>query len=305
MAPFLVSHPLLLDAWMQVRETTLPRVRSIEELTPEDQARLQVLARRVTAHLVEWSVSDPEAMARIEGLKRDWPRLMAGFGAEAMGRPYAIDQLIEDSRRYGVDLEELGVTYVIEPFGELVDGLTECMASPFRLWLDPTMPVLQDALMRDLDWALALDYEAAEQSARFWYMSEEKLEPRLGHRYGEAVAERESPLGTARQVQALARDLDGYDGRLHRFLATHPQHRSAVRRVQTVMHYPYAEVRDNLIAETIRPIDMLRCKLAFVGAACFDPKSDLWTRITLAQGAPLFDELERAGDWWFPTFGAL
>ncbi len=50
-------------------------------------------------------------------------------------------------------------------------------------------------------------------------------------------------------------------------------------------------MRDNLVAEGVRPIDVLRFKLAFFGASKFDPKSDLWTRITLFQGAPQPDEL--------------
>ena len=36
----------------------------------------------------------------------------------------------------------------------------------------------------------------------------------------------------------------------------------------------------------------------------FDPKSDRWTRITMYQGAPGFDELapDNADDWAFPAF---
>jgi hypothetical protein len=76
-------------------------------------------------------------------------------------------------------------------------------------------------------------------------------------------------------------------------------------RVACAARYPYGEIRDNLIGEDCLPIDMLRCKLAFFGASKFDPKSDRWTRITLCQGAPLFDELQdRADDWWLPVFGA-
>ena len=37
----------------------------------------------------------------------------------------------------------------------------------------------------------------------------------------------------------------------------------------------------------MRPIDILRFKLSFFGACKFDPKSNLWTRITLFQGVPL------------------
>ena len=64
-----------------------------------------------------------------------------------------------------------------------------------------------------------------------------------------------------------------------------------------------AEIRDNLIGEECLAIDMLRCKLSFFGASKFDPKSDRWTRITLYQGAPLFDDITSADadDWWLPV----
>lgn len=66
---------------------------------------------------------------------------------------------------------------------------------------------------------------------------------------------------------------------------------------------PYGEIQDNLLAEEMRPIDMLRSKLSFFGAAKFDPKSDRWTRITMFQQAPLPGELhnEDADDWCFPV----
>ncbi len=75
--------------------------------------------------------------------------------------------------------------------------------------------------------------------------------------------------------------------------------------MQTVARHPYGEVRDNLVADGVRPIDLLRCKLAFFGAARFDPRSDLWTRIVLYQGAPCADELTvaNADDGFLPAFG--
>jgi len=53
----------------------------------------------------------------------------------------------------------------------------------------------------------------------------------------------------------------------------------------------------------MRPLDLLRFKLAFFGASKFDPKSDLWTRITMFQGAPLPEELDEydPDDWAFPV----
>ena len=58
---------------------------------------------------------------------------------------------------------------------------------------------------------------------------------------------------------------------------------------------PYAEIRDNLIGAELRPIDLLRCKLAFFGAERFDPRSDRWLRITLFQGAPFPEDLAEGG----------
>jgi hypothetical protein len=75
-----------------------------------------------------------------------------------------------------------------------------------------------------------------------------------------------------------------------------------VRRVQTVQAHPYGEIRDNLVGTNCLPIDLLRCKLAFFGAAKFDPKSDRWIRIAMYQGAPLPEHLASpaADDWAFP-----
>ena len=50
-------------------------------------------------------------------------------------------------------------------------------------------------------------------------------------------------------------------------------------------------IEDNLLEESCRPINLLRCKLAMFGATKFDPKSDLWIRIALFQGAPLAKDL--------------
>ena len=81
-----------------------------------------------------------------------------------------------------------------------------------------------------------------------------------------------------------------------------PEFRYIVRRIQTALWAPFSEIQNNLIGKNCRPIDMLRCKLSFFGAAKFDPKSDRWTRITLYQGAPTVSELDNsnADDWWLP-----
>ncbi len=75
----------------------------------------------------------------------------------------------------------------------------------------------------------------------------------------------------------------------------HPEHRYMVRRAQILHRHPFAEVRDNLIAETMLPIDLMRCKLAFFGASRFDPRSDKWVRISLFQGLPYPSDITPGG----------
>ncbi len=303
MAPFLVNHPLLLDAWMQVRETAIARVRAIPSLDPDQIGRIYDLVTRAAHHLAEWNVPDPIAAERIATMRAEWPIFAGTLTPDALTATRPIDQIITHSAQFSVDTQELIAALMLEPFGDLIDGLTDCMATPFTPKLDPTMTctALGALIAKDWDWACGIDYEAPDACAQFWYVSEEKLEPRLGDRHTEDGAELESPLDIARQVKALAAALPEIDKPLGHFLADHPEHRSAARRVQTLATHAYAEIRDNLIASDCLPIDLLRCKLSFFGAAKFDPKSDRWTRITLCQGAPLFDELDNADDWWLPV----
>ena len=205
-------------------------------------------------------------------------------------------------------MQELTAALILEPFGDLIDGLADCMEDPFGPLCRPLADIdtLRDRIEANYDWALAPDYETAENCGQFWYVSQAKQEPRLGLRFQEDGADLESPLDIGRRIKALHTATQGNRGPVSDFLATAPEHALAGMRVQMGDAYPYAEIRDNLIATSCLPIDMLRCKPSFFGASKFDPKSDRWTRITLCQGAPLADELAtRADDWWLPSLDVI
>ena len=230
------------------------------------------------------------------------------FGTDsAMPIDAPIDALIRRSEAYSVDTQELCVALALEPFGDIVDelaaGMTDPVGPPAQGF--DNAQSLRRAIEMHFDWVLQMDFDETAQQRRFWYVSEEKLEPRLGDRFDDPGAERESPLDIARRVQALWRALEGVTD-LRAFRAARPEHELALARVACLSSHPYAEIRDNLIAESCLPIDMLRSKLAFFGATKFDPKSDRWTRITLAQGAPLPEDLgtARADDWWLAGYVA-
>ncbi len=163
---------------------------------------------------------------------------------------------------------------------------------------------LKKLLEECFDWALEIDFDYRENQRRFWYYSEEKLEPRFGDRYSDPGAEQEMPLAVARDVYMLHKQLINFsaDISVGRFLLLHPEFRQIVRRIQTVVRFPYAEIRDNIVQAKTRPIDLLRFKLAFFGASKFDPKSELWTRITMFQDAPLPGQFGngQSEEWSFP-----
>ena len=308
MAPFLVNHPSLLHAWMSARESALARVRSLPRATPLTVETFIETLARARAQVARWRTVDPRQGARIAGLVHDLERLDAKLTKAMLAGEMPWDALY----RWGestltMEGQEMLVSLLIEPHGELVDDLADTMKvdedESFRI--DGTMHLneIRHLIERDYRWALDTDYEGADAIARFWYVSEEKLEPRLGKRFEEPGAELEQPLAAGRDVAHLYLALKDFSADyLAEFLLSHPEHRHAARRVQIAARYPYAEIRDNLISAELVPIDLLRCKLSFFGATRFDPRSDRWVRITMYKDAPFPDELGQvpADDWAFP-----
>ncbi len=307
MAPFLVSHPELLNNWMLARETALARVRAVRLAEPSDVKRFRELLARAKAHVGQWTVDDLRQQQRVSQLRSDLTEvedLVAGSFLVA-GEPW--DRLMAVADRWSLECVELLVSALLETYPDLVDGLADCMTASEGRRIDSAMRLgeVADLIESQWAWATDLDYQDRVNCRLFWYTSEDKLEPRLGDRFSDDGAELERPLDVARRVAALSVDLHRFDpsDRVAALLLAAPAHRFAVQRVQTLASHPYSEIRDNLIGEGCLPIDMLRCKLSFFGASKFDPKSDLWTRVTLFQGAPLFDELAGpdVDDWWLPV----
>ena len=104
---------------------------------------------------------------------------------------------------------------------------------------------LKKLLEEYFDWALEIDFDYRENQRRFWYYSEEKLEPRFGDRYADPGAEQEMPLAVARDVYMLHKQLINFsaDISVGSFILLYPEFRQIVRRIQTVVRFPYAEIR--------------------------------------------------------------
>lgn len=300
MAPFLVRHPRLLNSWMTVRETALARVRSLPHAEDAALAGFRRALAEAADNARLWHSDHPAQVEKLAQLRADLARLSANLTGWTPGA-----QPWDALWRWGeAHLSEEGqeclLSLLLEPQGDVVDDLAQGLdadeASDFAI--DAAMPVdrFRAILARDYPWVNRFDFTDPAQSARFWYVSEEKLEPRLGDRHAEAGQEREQPLGIARAVADLAAALEAWrdPGPLATFLMRHPEHRHTVRRVLMLRGLPYAEIHDNVLSGQMLPIDILRCKLAFFGATRFDPRSDRWVRISLFQGQPYPDELGAA-----------
>ncbi|WP_119302888.1 hypothetical protein [Dongia deserti] len=299
MAPFLIRHPALLNNWVMAREEALARVRALPGAGRRECAHFEAALERARENAALWSSAHPIQVAKLHSLRADLARL-SGYIADGWDRraANAWDALWRWANvQLSTEGQEQLLALVIEPHGALVDDLAESMHvdEDASFTIDGSMAVgtIRNCMAEIYDTPLRLDYAQPENTARFWYVSEDKLEPRLGERFEEAGAEREQPLDIGRQAQSLHEALKHWDvhAPIAAFLLAHPEFRYMIRRVQIARTHPYAEIRDNLISADMLPIDLLRCKLAFFGATRFDPRSDRWVRISLFQGAPFPDEL--------------
>lgn len=315
MAPFLVNHPALLHAWIDARETAIARVRALPLATEEQQSRFNDILARARLNAGLWRTDHPAQHARCATLHDELAQTERHLRAGLLATGHPWDALMRwAGSTLSLEGQEQLAALMLEPYPELVDDLASTMQVDeqdcFRI--DGAMPVsaLRALLARNYAWASAPDYAAPAQCARFWYVSEEKLEPRLGARHAEPGAEYEQPLDVGRAVAALVRGLAAWghqDGPLSAFLHAYPEHRHTVRRAQLSATRPYAEIRDNMIADDMLPIDIMRCKLSFFGATRFDPRSDRWVRICMFQNAPFPHELAALpdDDWAYPPLTPL
>ncbi len=298
MAPFLINHPALIHAWINARETALARVRAVKSADDAAIGQFKKYCRRALINAKEWHCQHQIQRGKITELRADLTRLIAHLDGDRFVDPFPWDRIYRWSENsLGLEAQEQVISLLLEPYGELVDDLAADMSADeqeiFRIDGAMTLGQMRSILQEIYGWAIDIDFIAPEAQAMIWYVSEEKLEPRLGTRFGSGLEPYEQPLAQGRDAAALYREIAELDGdhRLADFLMQHPEHRHIARRAQLANQFCYAEIRDNTISHDLLPIDLLRCKLSFFGATKFDPRSDRWVRITMYQDAPFPDEL--------------
>ena len=204
MAPFLVTHPCLIHSWISARETALARVRALSAM-PIQRRRLLDLLDQAQCHIAEWRVSDSIQEQRIATLSDE----LAYFKVDLWKQPLAAHQAFDDAfgrtAKMSIETQELLVSLLIEIAPEVVDELADGMANPQLPKLDLTMRLgtLRALIEAHYSWACGIELSLQSEQAQFWYVSAEKLEPRVGLRYEEPGAVLEMPFHIPRYVQQL------------------------------------------------------------------------------------------------------
>ncbi len=305
MAPFLINHPMLFNNWIAAREQAIAIVRNLPCATDAEVQTFRGLLKRSLISADIWHSAHEIQIKKLKHLRSDLRKMEDHVALADLHRTHPWDRLYQWAEaNLGEDAQECLASLLLEPYGALVDALSDQMSDrdtqAFRI--DGTMRVdeLRAILERAYGWALDMNWSEQQHCARAWYVSAEKLEPRLGERFEEPIAPYEQPLAPGRDASALYTALRDEQGEetLAAFLLTHPEHRHSVRRAQIVDRAPYAEIRDNTIGSDLMPIDMLRCKLSFFGATHFDPRSDRWVRICMFGNAPYPEELATSDEFW-------
>jgi hypothetical protein len=306
MAPFIVNHPTLLNNWILTRETALKKIREIKKVKPQDSLLFKNSLKKSLANITSWNTESSYQQKKIRDLLKDVQKLIKFIENDFnFDGDYPFNQIyLWLEKNSCEECTEYVVSLMMEPFDEIIKPLIYQMSSDedqfFNIPTSRKIYELKKILANKYPEILKIDFEKKENNHKFWFISKNKEEPRLADRYVEQGSELEQPLAIARDIKKLYERIEFLDQDLSiaEFLKDNSDLRHVVRRAFIIEKFPYSEIQDNTISESIIPIDMLRLKLSFFGALKFDPRSDKWLRICMFQGAPLPTDLKNYDDQW-------
>ena len=306
MAPFIVNHPTLLNNWIFARETALKKIREIENIKIEDSNLFKMCLKKSLKNITSWNTDSEYQQKKIKSLLNDLNKFITFIDKDFdFSKDFAFNNLykwIEDNLKE--ECVEYLVSMMMEPYESITNPLVSQMSSEeekyFNIPTNRKVSDLKKILEKKYQDILKIDFSKKENNQNFWFISKNKEEPRLADRFAEAGSDLEQPLAIARDIKKLYQALLEKNGdyTIDKFLANNCNLRHVVRRAFIIEKFPYSEIQDNTIGQSIVPIDMLRLKLSFFGALKFDPKSDKWLRICMFQGAPLPIELKNYDAHW-------
>lgn len=306
MAPYLINHPQLINQWIEMRELALARIRVLGNINQRVLQQFPQLLQRCTIHTEQTVTEDAwqtehnrQVLVDLQAIEQHCAQ-----GIESW------DALLDWSEKNcSLQGQEMLISVMLELYPELVDDLEGHYSVEEFLDLDPVMPLqqLKQVIEQRYQWALKLDFAADGAKDTFWYRSEEKMEPRLGDTREDEGKDKQMALGVGYAVRKCYDQLCDYmleypQHSTARFMVAQPKLRGIVRRIQSMNRCLYGDIQANLLDREIMPMHLLRAKLACFGVGKFDPRSKLWVRNTMFQGAPLLEDIGKTfnDDWFMP-----
>lgn len=299
MAPFLINHPKVFDNWIRQKESALALV-SQKIISTKKYYQMTNLLKQASIHLKEVITIDARQRNLNIQASKDLKDMVLNLEKY---HKKIWQEILSYNEKYSLEAEEAFISCLLELYPKIVLPYEDKMNIKEELGIH--ICIMCDDLIKILEekynWCININFLNKDNEYWFWYISEDKEEPRLGKRAEDKGSLQEMPLDIARQIKNLydKLKLQKTNILLSEFLLANPSLEDISKRVLDINECVFGEIQANTIAKNFLPMHILRAKLSFFGATKFDPRSDRWVRVVLFQNAPLEDEDDYS--WIFPT----
>lgn len=307
MAPYIVNHPKLIHTWINNKQNLLSKIYNKKSCTQTQINFIYSTLKQAYEHVCQWNVEDNIQRKKIIKTRKELLAIIKNKKILfLLKKDYPFKKFMYFNHEVSMETKEILHSILIETFPSLADKASEKMSCTEEIALINNYNILKlkKIISNNYSWALKTNLKNKSSSYYFWYVSKTKEEPRLGIKSSDNGYEKRLPLDICLQVNQLSNALNSYPDKMKisEFLINNPAMKYVLKRILLNEKYKFSEIRENLTDKKMKPIDILRFKLSFFGATKFDPKSNLWTRIALFQGAPLPNQLNdnKKTRWFFP-----
>ncbi len=308
MAPYIINHPKLIHTWINNKQSLLLRIFNKKLCAQKQINFIYLTLKQAYEHVCQWNVEDNIQRKKIIRTRKELLTIIESKKILfLLKKEYPFKKFMYFNHGVSTETKEILYSILIETFPSLTDKVSEKMSCIEEIALTNNYNVskLKKIISNNYSWALKDNLKIKSSNHYFWYVSKTKEEPRLGIQNLDDGYDKRLPLDICFQVNQLFNLLNTYPDKMKisEFMISNPAMKYILKRVLLNEKYKFSEIRENLTDKKMRPIDLLRFKLSFFGATKFDPKSNLWTRIALFQGAPLPNQLNnnKKTRWFFPV----
>lgn len=259
---FVNTHPMLIGAWLEQRQTLLAESCRIP-LRPGEREHDEYRALLVRA--AEFTRVDPYVYTRFEDPHRVSEHLETAVrdldALAARGATTGAELLAGLEGRIGDEAWELAAANLLEllPYERVAEAIEGGIRAE-QFVAEAGMPIseLREIIDRDYAWALEIDMEAPGARAYVWYKSADAEEPRRGPAH-EVEGGRNWALDLPGDVQRVVAAIEtARASNVGELLRERPELRAAVERMQSLREFRFHSPHMNMLSEDFIPVSIVR-----------------------------------------------